>query len=57
MQTRRPRNQDLVLGALRAAPGQALTAYEILALLEKAGDHIGALMYIDKGLGERKPGG
>jgi Fur family transcriptional regulator, zinc uptake regulator len=37
MQTRRPRNQDLVLGALRAAPGQALTAYEVLARLEPAG--------------------
>ena len=28
------RNQDLVLGVLRAAAGQALTAYEVLARLE-----------------------
>jgi Fur family zinc uptake transcriptional regulator len=32
-----PRNQALVLDALRAAPGQALTAYELLARLGPAG--------------------
>ena len=32
-----PRNQTLVLGALRAAPGAALTAYELLARLAPAG--------------------
>jgi Fur family zinc uptake transcriptional regulator len=32
-----PRNQALVLGALRDAPGRALTAYELLARLHPAG--------------------
>ncbi|MBM3588949.1 MAG: transcriptional repressor [Alphaproteobacteria bacterium] len=31
------RNQDLVLGVLRSAAGQALTAYEVLARLEAVG--------------------
>ncbi|MBM3409932.1 MAG: transcriptional repressor [Gammaproteobacteria bacterium] len=34
MRGRVSRNQDLVLGVLRAAAGQALTAYEVLARLE-----------------------
>ncbi len=37
MQTRRSRNQELVLDVLRAATGQALTAYEVLARLERSG--------------------
>lgn len=34
MRRRVSRNQDLVLGVLRAAAGRALTAYEVLARLE-----------------------
>jgi len=37
MRGRVSRNQDLVLGVLRAAAGQALTAYEVLARLEAVG--------------------
>lgn len=37
MRGRVSRNQDLVLGVLRAAAGRALTAYEILARLEAVG--------------------
>ncbi|MGG5887166.1 Fur family transcriptional regulator [Falsiroseomonas sp. HC035] len=37
MPARPSRNQDLVLGALRAAAGRALTAYEVLAQLGPAG--------------------
>ncbi|MCZ8147704.1 MAG: transcriptional repressor, partial [Roseomonas sp.] len=37
MRARFSRNQDLVLGVLRAAAGQALTAYEVLARLEAVG--------------------
>lgn len=37
MPVRVSRNQELVLGALRAAAGRALTAYEVLAQLGPAG--------------------
>lgn len=37
MRGRVSRNQDLVLGVLRAAAGQALTAYQVLARLEAVG--------------------
>ncbi|MBM3409676.1 MAG: transcriptional repressor [Betaproteobacteria bacterium] len=37
MRGRVSRNQHLVLGVLRAAAGQALTAYEVLARLEAVG--------------------
>ena len=37
MRGRVSRNQDLVLGVLRAASGRALTAYEVLTRLESAG--------------------
>jgi Fur family zinc uptake transcriptional regulator len=37
MRGRVSRNQDLVLGVLRAAAGRALTAYQVLARLEAVG--------------------
>ncbi len=37
MRARVSRNQDLVLGVLRAAAGRSLTAYEVLARLEAVG--------------------